>query len=146
MNIVSMSPLAEPLPRLQLREMLEAVHAGFPSPAQDYDEGPVDLLQMLVDDEAATFLVRVAGTSMIGAGIEDGDVVIVDKSKQPRDGDVVVAVLDGEFTIKRLVRQRGRWALRAENSEWPDVIVDELSTLTIFGVVTVSLRFHRPRK
>jgi len=146
MKIVSAFPLAEPLTALQLHVMFESVHAGFPSPAQDFDEGPLDLLRILIDDEAATFAVRIAGTSMIDAGIYDGDVALVDKSKRPQDGDVVVAYLDGEFTIKRLVRQRGTWALRAENADWPDVVVDELSTLTIFGVVTVSFRFHRPRK
>lgn len=131
---------------LLIGQLLDAVPCGFPSPAQDYDEGPIDLTQLLVEDEAATFLVRVAGTSMVDAGIEDGDVVLVDRSKTPRDGDVVVAVLDGDFTIKRLVRQRGAWALRAESSEWPDVTVDELSELMIWGVVTVSFRFHRPRR
>lgn len=83
---------------------------------------------------------------MIDAGIYDGDVVIVDRSKTAHSGDVVVAILDGDFTIKRLVRERGTWALRAENSVWPPVVVDELSTLEIFGVVTVSLRFHRSRR
>lgn len=83
---------------------------------------------------------------MVDAGIHDGDVVIVDRSKTALSGDVVVAILDGDFTIKRLIRERGTWALRAENAEWPDVVVDELSTLEIFGVVTVSLRFHRSRR
>lgn len=134
---------AEPIP---LPQLLDAVPAGFPSPAQDYDAGPIDLTELLIDDQAATFLVRVSGTSMVDAGIHDGDVVIVDRSKTVRSGDVVVAILDGDFTIKRLVRERGTWALRAENAEWPDVIVEELSTLEIFGVVTVSLRFHRSRR
>lgn len=129
-----------------VRQLLDAVPAGFPSPAQDYDAGPIDLTELLIEDQAATFLVRVAGTSMIDAGIYDGDVVIVDRSKTAHSGDVVVAILDGDFTIKRLVRERGTWALRAENSEWPAVVVDELSTLEIFGVVTVSLRFHRSRR
>ena len=83
---------------------------------------------------------------MILAGIDDGDVVLVDRSKVPRAGDIVVAVLDGDFTIKRLIRERGTWALHAESSEWPDIVVDELSELVIWGVVTVSFRFHRPRK
>ncbi|KDA04519.1 peptidase S24 [Microbacterium sp. CH12i] len=136
---VSVSPI-------QLGQLLDAVPAGFPSPGQDWDAGPIDLTELLIDDQAATFLVRITGTSMIGAGIYDGDVAIVDRSKSPRSGDVVVAILDGDFTIKRLLRERGTWALRAENAEWPDVVVDELSTLEIFGVVTVSMRFHRSRR
>lgn len=131
---------------ISLPQLLDAVPAGFPSPAQDYDAGPIDLTELLIEDQAATFLVRVSGTSMVDAGIHDGDVVIVDRSKTALSGDVVVAILDGDFTIKRLVRERGTWALRAENAEWPDVVVDELSTLEIFGVVTVSLRFHRSRR
>lgn len=81
---------------------------------------------------------------MVDAGIYDGDVLLVDRSKTPRERDVVVAVLDGEFTIKRLVRRRGTWALQAENVDHPDIVVDELSELSLWGVCTVSFRFHRP--
>lgn len=129
---------------VQLRAPLDAIACGFPSPAQDYDDGPIDLTKILVDDEAATFLVRAAGSSMVDAGIYDGDVLLVDRSKNPRERDVVVAVLDGEFTIKRLVRRRGTWAVQAENVDHPDIVVDELSELSLWGVVTVSFRFHRP--
>src|ERR1041384_4000702 len=135
-TVVSVYAYPTPLPQLR-----EAVPAGYPSPDQYFDDGPIDLTELLIEDQAATFLVRVSGTSMIGAGIDDGDVALVDRSKAPRSGDVVVAILDGDFTIKRLVRERGTWALRAENAEWPDVVVDELSTLEIFGVVKVSMRF-----
>lgn len=146
MNVVHAYPLRNPPTTMELRELLDAVACGFPSPAQDYEQGPIDLTELLVEDAAATFLVRVSGTSMILAGIDDGDVVLVDRSKVPRAGDIVVAVLDGDFTIKRLIRERGTWALHAESSEWPDIVVDELSELVIWGVVTVSFRFHRPRK
>lgn len=95
---VSVSPI-------QLGQLLDAVPAGFPSPGQDYDAGPIDLTELLIDDQAATFLVRITGTSMIGAGIYDGDVAIVDRSKSPRSGDVVVAILDGDFTIKKAGRE-----------------------------------------
>lgn len=129
---------------VQLRTPLDAIACGFPSPAQDYDDGPIDLTQILIDDEAATFLVRAAGSSMIDAGIYDGDVLLVDRSKTPQPEDVVVAILAGEYTIKRLVRRRGTWALHAENVAHPDIVVDELSSLEVWGVVTVSFRFHRP--
>lgn len=80
----------------------EAIQCGYPSPAQDYYDGPIDLTERLVEDQAATFIVRAAGESMIGAGVSAGDEILVDRSRRPRDGDVVVAVLDGELTIKRL--------------------------------------------
>lgn len=113
-----------------------AVPAGFPSPAQDYYDGPIDLTEMLVDDHAATFIVRAAGHSMTNAGISDGDELLVDRSRTPQDGDVVIAVLDGELTVKRLVVDGARVILRAESAEHPDVVVSELSELTIWGVAT----------
>jgi DNA polymerase V len=84
----------------------------------------------------STFIVRVAGDSMKNAGISDGDEVIVDRALTPRDGDVVVAVLDGELTLKRLFIRSERVLLKAENPHYPDISVDNLSELTIWGVVT----------
>ena len=78
------------------------VPAGFPSPSQDYSDTKIDLTQMLIRDELSTFIVRVSGDSMEGAGIYDGDKLIVDRSIEPRDGHVVIAVVDGEMTVKRL--------------------------------------------
>jgi DNA polymerase V len=98
---------------------------------------------MLVDDQAATFVVRASGHSMTGAGIADGDEVLVDRSKIRRDGDVVVAVLDGELTIKRLHITTSGVTLRSENTEHPDVVVPELAELTIWGVATYSLHHLR---
>ena len=113
-----------------------AVPAGFPSPAQDYFDGRIDLNKHLIKDVTCTFLVRVSGHSMDGAGISDGDELVVDRSLTPADGNVVVAVLDGELTIKRLRLDRGRVRLAAENPDYPDVIIPELGDLTIWGVVT----------
>jgi len=120
-----------------------AVNAGFPSPAQDYYDGPIDLTEMLVEDQAATFVVRASGNSMTGAGIDDGDELLVDRSKRPRDGDVVVAVLDGQLTIKRLQITPTGVTLRSENAEHPDIIVPELSELVIWGVATYCLHHLR---
>lgn len=117
-----------------------SVPAGYPSPAQDYFDGEIDLTEMLVEDIAATFIVRVTGDSMRDAGIWDGDELLVDRSKSPRDGDVVVAVLDGELTVKRLHRTASGVVLQADNAEHPDIIVHELSELTVFGVVTYGIR------
>ncbi len=113
-----------------------AVQAGFPSPAQDYFDGRVDLNTHLIKDVNSTFIVRVAGDSMKNAGISDGDEVIVDRALTPRDGDVVVAVLDGELTLKRLFIRSERVLLKAENPRFSDIAVDTLSELTIWGVVT----------
>src|SRR5690625_7688316 len=85
-----------------------SVPAGFPSPSQDYSDTQIDLTEMLIRDELATFIVRVSGDSMEGAGIFDGDELIVDRSIEPQDGHIVVAVLDNEMTVKRLhVRSTG---------------------------------------
>lgn len=118
-----------------------AVPAGFPSPAQDYFTGRIDLNKHLINDITSTFLVRVSGHSMDGAGIYDGDELVVDRSLTPVDGNVVVAIIDGELTIKRLRLEHGRVRLAAENPAYPDVVVPELAELSVWGVVTRCL--HR---
>jgi len=119
----------------------EAVHAGFPSPASGYYTGPVDLNRHLIQDPTATFIVRVSGDSMTGAGIFDGDEIIVDRSLDARDGSVVVAVVDSELTIKRLRIEGGTIRLVPENPAYPDIVLTEMSDLTVWGVVTRCL--HR---
>lgn len=113
-----------------------AVPAGFPSPAQDYFSGRVDLNKHLIKDITCTYLVRVTGDSMAGAGISDGDELVVDRSLAPVDGSVVVAVLDGELTVKRLRLTGGQVRLVAENPRYPDIVVPELSEFLVWGVVT----------
>jgi len=109
---------------------------GFPSPAQDYFHGGIDLNRHLIRDRTCTFLMRVEGNAMAGAGIADGDEIIVDRALAPRDGAVVVAVLDGELVIRRL-RLAGRGVvLQADAAGQPDAEVAELAELTIWGVVT----------
>lgn len=112
------------------------VPAGFPSPAQDYSDTQIDLTRLLIRDELSTFIVRVSGESMEGAGIFDGDELIVDRSIEPRDGHVVVAIVDGEMTVKRLHIKNSGVILQAENAAYPDVEVAELSELMIWGVAT----------
>lgn len=113
-----------------------AVAAGFPSPAQDYFDGRIDLNAHLIKDLTSTYVVRVTGSSMEGAGISDGDELIVNRALEPRDGSVVVAVLDGELTVKRLRITPTGVILQAENPEYPDIRVAALSELTIWGVAT----------
>jgi len=112
------------------------VSAGFPSPAEDYIEGKLDLNELMVANPAATFFVRVAGDSMIGAGIHHHDILVVDRSLVPAPGRVVIAVVDGELTVKRLVSQDGQLRLRAENPDYPDIIPTENSDWEIWGVVS----------
>lgn len=123
-------------PPLRLLAAVDAAPAGFQSPAQDYYDGPIDLTDMLIDDQAATFIVRAAGDSMLGAGMSSGDEILVDRSKTSRDGDVVVAILDGELTLKRLSLTAAGVTLRSENPAYPDIQVSALSYLQVWGVAT----------
>ena len=113
-----------------------SVEAGFPSPADDHLERGIDLNDELIRNPAATFLVRVKGESMRDAGIHAGDVLIVDKSITPTDRKIVVAMIDGNFTLKRFRKKDGRVFLTAENAEFPPIEVTDGQELTIFGVVT----------
>ena len=133
---------AADLPR-RVRVAPVSVAAGFPSPAQDYFDGDIDLTEMLVDDPAATFIVRVSGHSMVEAGIDNGDELLVDRSKTPRDGDVVVAVLDGELTVKRLRLTGAGVVLQSDNAEHPGNAGAELSDLPVWGVATYCLHHLR---
>ena len=112
------------------------VSAGFPSSAEDYLEGKLDLNQYLVKHPAATFFVRVTRDSMTGAGIHAGDILIVDRSLQPRDGKVVIAVVNGELLVKRLHLEKGGVYLAAENPDYPALVINEAMDLEIGGVVT----------
>ena len=126
--------LLAPIQRLPL--FGHTVPAGFPSPADDYVEDRLDLNQLLVQNKSATFFLRVKGDSMINAGIHDGDIIVVDRSVEPVDRSVVVAVIDGELTIKRLVKRNGVAELHAENPKYDPIRFKEGQELTIWGVVT----------
>ncbi len=115
------------------------VSAGFPSPADDYIEDRLDLNQLLVHNKSATFFLRVKGDSMINAGIHDGDIIVVDRSIEPADSSVVVAVVDAELTVKRLVYRNGVAELHAENVKYAPIRFKEDQELTIWGVVTSSI-------
>jgi DNA polymerase V len=124
---------------------LEKVSAGFPSPAQDYIEKTLDLNELCVRHPAATFYVRAAGESMRGVGIFPGDVLVVDKSLSAQHGDVVIAIIDGEFTVKELVL-KPQPALRARNPAYPPIRLGQESQVEIFGVVTHAIRDFRANK
>lgn len=115
---------------------LNHVPAGFPSPADDYLSKALDLNELLVRHPDATFFCKAEGESMIRAGIHDGDILIVDRSLTPKHNKVVVAVLNGELTVKRLHKEKGRLALIAENSKYPPIEVVPDMDFLVWGVVT----------
>ena len=127
---------AIPQGRLGLPLYLTPVEAGFPSPAEDYLDRRLDLHQHLVRKEAATFFLRAHGESMLGAGIHDGDLLIVDRSIEPAHRKVVIAALDGELTVKRLLHREGRVLLAPENPQFEPIDITESEFVHIWGVVT----------
>ena len=112
------------------------IPAGFPSPADDYVEDRLDLNLLLVHNKSSTFFLRVKGDSMINAGIFDRDIIVVDRSLEPVDRSVVVAVVDGELTVKRLRIRGCSTELHAENPKYQPIRLREGQELTIWGVVT----------
>lgn len=112
------------------------VRAGFPSPADDYIETMLDLNEYLIKHPAATFFVRASGDSMINAGIHSGDILVVDRSLDATNGKIVIAALNGELTVKRLLRQDGQAKLVAENPNFPPLDITDEYDVVIWGVVT----------
>lgn len=114
----------------------EAVPAGFPSPAQDYQGDGIDLNRELIRHPASTFCARVSGNSMCDCGIDDGDLLIIDKSLTPREGSVAVCFVDGEFTLKRIsLRSDGIWLVPA-NPQYPELHVTDGSNFQVWGIVS----------
>ncbi|MBF0284103.1 MAG: translesion error-prone DNA polymerase V autoproteolytic subunit [Magnetococcales bacterium] len=115
--------------------LARAVPAGFPSPADDFIERRIDLNEHLILHREATFFMRVEGNSMEGAGIHDGDLLVVDRAATAVSGSVVVAVVDGGFTVKRLLREGGRCRLQAAHPAYPEMEIGPERELTLWGVV-----------
>jgi DNA polymerase V len=122
--------------RYRLNLYQQPISAGFPSPAEDHIDRKLDLNQHLVHNPAATFYVRVTGDSMVGAGIHSGDLLIIDRSLDAISGRIVIAVLHGELTVKRLSLEGDRILLRAENPDYPPIEIYDPQDLSIWGVVT----------
>jgi DNA polymerase V len=121
---------------LHLPVYVSKVPAGFPSPADDFVEQKLSLDEHFIRNRAATFIVKVSGDSMLGAGIHPGDHLIVDRSLEVRDRRVVVAALDGELVVKRIRRRSGRLYLESENPGFQPIEVGDASEFSVWGVVT----------
>lgn len=131
-------------PELQkLPLFASSIKAGFPSSADDFIEKQLDLNELMVKHPAATFFVRVEGDSMINAGIQSGDILVVDRSLEPSHGKIVVALLNGEFTVKRININKSKIILEAENKAYSAIHVDAESDFQVWGVVTYVI--HRAR-
>ena len=113
-----------------------SVSAGFPSPADDRYDLTMDLNKHLVQNTAATFFVRASGESMLNAGIHNGDLLIVDRSLTAKSQDIVIAVVEGDLTVKRLIQSNGKTILKAENPAFSNIELTEDITVSLWGVVT----------
>lgn len=119
------------------------ISAGFPSPAEDFAENRISLDKELVGDTEATFYARVNGNSMEGAGLYDGDLLVIDKSIEPYDGCIAICFLEEEFTVKRIKKDKDKVILLPENPSYKPIIVEGDRTLIIWGVVTYSIKNHK---
>jgi DNA polymerase V len=118
----------------------DALPLGCPSPSQDYIDSPIDFNELLIENEVATFAVRITGDSMIGSGIYPNDIAVVNRAKTPVNGSVIVALLNGQFTVKRYCVIKDGIRLVAENSKYSDIPITENSNFEVWGVLTHSIR------
>lgn len=123
---------------------LSRVCAGFPSPADDYIDQEIDLNRHLIRNPNATYIVHAEGDSMTGAGIYSGDALIVDRSLEPRPGSIVIACIEGELTVKKLIFQDGKPYLSAANPNYPAIEIREGDEMVIWGVVTKNIHNLEP--
>ena len=122
---------------------LPKIMAGFPSPAEDFTELSINLNQVLVENPPATFMAYAEGDSMINIGIHHGDIVIVDRSLKPRNEDIIIAVLEGEFLIKQFSNIENKIKLIPHNSKYPIIYINENTDFQVWGVVVHSIRSYR---
>ena len=113
----------------------QGISAGFPSPADDFKEIRISLDKELVKNKDATFYARVSGESMIGAGLDDGDLLVIDRSLSPENGKIAVCLVDGEFTVKRIKKEKNKLYLMPENKKYKPIELKEENELIIWGVV-----------
>jgi DNA polymerase V len=121
---------------LEMPYISSGIKAGFPSPAADFDGSRISIDQIVVKNATATFYAKANGNSMIGAGIDDGDVLVIDKSIEPQDGKIAVCFIDGEFTVKRIKVQENSLLLLPENKLFEPIEVTQENDFIIWGIVT----------
>lgn len=142
-NEISNIRQIDPITQVEIPLASERVQAGFPSPAQDYIDKKLDLNEHLIRNINATFIVRVNSLSMINAGLDINDELIVDRSLEARHRDVVIALVDNDFTVKRLMIEKGQYWLKAENPDFDDIHFNDGQELIIWGVVTRVIKSFR---
>ncbi|MFD0932241.1 LexA family protein [Psychroflexus salinarum] len=125
---------------LDLPFVNQGISAGFPSPADDFLDIKIDLNKEFIKNPNSTFYARVRGSSMIGAGLRDGDLLIIDRSLEPEHKKIAVCFIDGEFTVKRIKKEKDNIWLMPENKEYPPIKVDESNDFVIWGVVTTVIK------
>ena len=121
---------------LEMPYISSGIKAGFPSPAADFDGSRISIDQIVVKNQTATFYAKANGTSMIGAGIDDGDILVIDKSIEPQDGKIAVCFIDGEFTVKRIKTQENSLQLLPENPLFEPIEITQENDFIIWGIVT----------
>ena len=125
-----------PMPDL-IPFVLSRISAGFPSPADDYIENNLSLSELLIKNHLSTFLMKASGDSMIEVGINHNDILLVDRSLDAKNRDIVIAIFEGNLTVKRLlIKTKGSVTLKSENSLYKDIVIPEITDLEIWGVVT----------
>lgn len=116
------------------------IKAGFPSPAADFEENKISLDAILVKNKEATFYAKATGNSMTGAGIDDGDILVIDRSVEPINDKIAVCLIDGEFTVKRIQREENALFLMPENSLYKPIKIEEYNDFIIWGIVTYVIK------
>ena len=132
--------------KLLIQLVKETISAGFPSPAEDYIELGIDLNKYLIKNPISTFFLRVSGNSMNNAGIYNNDLLIIDRSINPNPGNIVVALLDGEFTLKRLIKKQDNYYLKADKENYPAINLYEYIDIQIWGVAIYSIHELQKQK
>tara|TARA_B100001063_G_C16771696_1_gene562017 strand:- start:738 stop:1172 length:435 start_codon:yes stop_codon:yes gene_type:complete len=137
-NLIFLKPKKEKFIGQWLVE--QGISAGFPSPADDFKEVRISLDKELVKNQESTFYARVSGDSMIGAGLNDRDLLVIDRSLNPENGKIAVCLIDGEFAVKRIIKKRDKLYLKSENKNYNDITINEESQLIIWGIVTYVIK------
>ena len=118
----------------------QGISAGFPSPADDFKEIRISLDKELVKNKEATFYAKVSGDSMVDAGLDDGDLLVIDRSLSPENGKIAICFIDGDFTVKRIKKEKDKFYLIPENKNYKKIRIKKEDTLLIWGIVTYVIK------